>query len=158
MATAAADRPRLRLDTHQLLLALMLLVAGNLWVVWLCANVSNVDNLPSKPDGVVTLRRLPENPYRPVIRCAVIGLVYNAIMLTGVGFIVFVNYMEDDRRLRLGLPRDAPEKRIFGKRIWARTNSAHAKAPPRISRQVRPGVRVDLRCHIHPYRMNSRKD
>lgn len=158
MATLAVERPRLRIGTRQLLLTILVFVAGNLWVAWLCANVSSVDALSAKSDGIVSLRQLPENPYRSLIRGVVIGLVYNAIMLTGVAFLVLVNYLEDERRLRLGLPPNAAEEGIFGSRARVRGVAGHPKAPPRLSRQIRPGVRVDLRCHLRPRLRSLKRD
>lgn len=156
MATATAQRPRLRLSLRQLTVTLAILVVGNLWAFWLGTSVSNVEALSAQPDGVITLRQLPENPYRPLIRRLVIGLVFNSVMVTGLAFQVLTNYMEDARRLRLGLPPDAPEGRIFGRNTRSRGDRAGAMAPLRISRQVRPGVRVDLRCHLRPRMRMSR--
>jgi hypothetical protein len=150
------NRPRLRLSPRQLTLTLFLLVVGNLWAFWLGPHVSNVDAPSAQPDGVISLRAVPENPQRPLIRRVVIGLAFSGVLLTGLAFQVLANYLEDARRLRIGLPPNAPEVRIFGKHTRARGDRAGDLASLRISRQVRPGVRVDLRSHLRPRMRMSR--
>jgi hypothetical protein len=150
MATASADRPRVRLTLRQLGVLVALGVVGNLWAAWLGVHVSNAESPAAKADGIITLRKLPENPHRLLIRRAVIALAMNAVILTGLACTVLANYLEDVRRRKLGLPLHASERRIFARGIRARTDSAGGLAPVRISRHVRPGVRVDLKCHLRP--------
>jgi hypothetical protein len=156
MATATADRPRVRLTLRQLALAIAMFVAGNLWAVWLGVHVSNAESPAAKADGIIALRQMPENPHRLLIRRVVIAMAMNVVILTGLAFTVLANYLEDGRRLKLGLPRDAAEGRIFGRHTRARGDRAGGMAPVRISRHVRPGVRVDLKCHLRPRMRISR--
>ena len=156
MATATADRPRVRLSVRQVAIGVALFIAGNLWAIWLGVHVSNAESPAAKADGVISLRQLPENPHRLLIRRVVIALAINAVLLAGLASVVLGNYLEDARRLRLGLPRDASERRIFGRNTRARGDVGGGPATMRVSRLVRPGVRVDLKCHLRPRMRLSR--
>lgn len=156
MTTARADRPRVRLSIRQLGITIALFIAGNLWAIWLGVHVSNTESPAAKAVGVIALRQLPENPHRVLIRRVAIALAINAVVLTGMASVVLGNYLEDTRRLRLGLPSHASERRIFGKNTRARGDLGDDLARMRVSRLVRPGVRVDLKCHLRPRMRISR--